>query len=75
MPRPAVPLRGSDPQLRGPSPPPTSVAFGLPQVDIYSFGVVLWELVTKEMPRRGFLRDVRVPDECPQVRRRAQPQV
>ena len=40
----------------------------LPQVDIYSFGVVLWELVTKEIPRRGALRDVRVPEECPQVR-------
>ena len=36
-----------------------------PQVDIYSFGVVLWEIVTKEMPRRGQLRDVEVPRECP----------
>jgi len=35
------------------------------QVDIYSFGVVLWEIVTKEMPRRGQLRDVEVPRECP----------
>jgi len=36
-------------------------------VDIYSFGVVLWEIVTREMPKRGRLRDVLVPDECPQV--------
>ena len=41
------------------------------QADIYSFGVVLWELVTKEMPFRGFLRDVHVPEECPQARLRA----
>ena len=33
--------------------------------DIYSFGVVLWEMCTKEMPIRGALRDVRVPEECP----------
>ena len=37
------------------------------QVDIYSFGVILWEIVTREMPMRGRLRDVTVPDECPQV--------
>jgi hypothetical protein len=36
---------------------------------MYSFGVVLWELVTKEIPRRGCLRDVLVPEECPQVRK------
>ena len=38
-----------------------------PQVDIYSVGVVLWELVTKEQALRAQLRDVRVPAECPQV--------
>ena len=34
---------------------------------MYSFGVVLWELVTREMRRRGSLRDVHVPRECPQA--------
>lgn len=34
------------------------------QVDVYSYGVVLWELVTNELPQRGHMRDVRVPDEC-----------
>lgn len=33
---------------------------------MYSFGVVLWEIATQEVPRRGFLRRTRVPDECPQ---------
>ena len=37
------------------------------QVDIYSLGVVLWEIATQEMPRRGFLRKTKVPIECPQV--------
>ncbi len=35
------------------------------RADIYSFGVVLWEIVTGERPVRGQLRDVRVPEECP----------
>ena len=26
---------------------------------------MLWEIVTQEMPIRGALRDVRVPQECP----------
>lgn len=34
---------------------------------MFSFGVVLWEIATQDMPRRGFLRPTRVPDECPQV--------
>ncbi|KAK9829478.1 hypothetical protein WJX72_006103 [[Myrmecia] bisecta] len=33
--------------------------------DIFSFGVVLWEICTTEIPIRGALRDVRVPEECP----------
>ena len=39
----------------------------MPQVDMYSFGVVLWEIATQEIPRRGFLHPTRVPDQCPQV--------
>ena len=35
------------------------------QADTFSYGVVLWELVTKEQTRRGNWRPVRVPDECP----------
>ena len=34
--------------------------------DMYSYGVVLWEICTGEVPVRGRMRDVRVPDECPQ---------
>ena len=37
------------------------------QVDMFSFGVVVWEIATQETPRRGFLRKTQVPDECPQV--------
>eukprot|EP00891_Asterochloris_glomerata_P004533 jgi/Astpho2/4533/Aster-00122 len=33
--------------------------------DMYSFGVLLWELVTTEVPLRGQLRPLRVPEECP----------
>ena len=35
------------------------------QVDIYSVGIILWELVTLMTPARGNLRSVRVPEECP----------
>eukprot|EP00884_Botryococcus_braunii_P016160 jgi/Botrbrau1/3227/Bobra.174_1s0004.2 len=34
--------------------------------DIYSFGVVLWEIVTGERPRRSCIRAPRVPEECSQ---------
>ncbi len=33
---------------------------------MYSFGVVLWEIITQETPSRGQLRDFQVPQECPQ---------
>ncbi len=35
------------------------------QADIFSYGVVLWEIVTHEQPTRGGVRDCRVPQECP----------
>ncbi|KAK9836640.1 hypothetical protein WJX74_005022 [Apatococcus lobatus] len=37
------------------------------KVDIYSFGVVLWEIVTSTSPRFGheWFRPPRVPEECP----------
>lgn len=34
--------------------------------DIYSFAVVLYEIVTGEIPVRGKLRDLDVPKECPE---------
>eukprot|EP00884_Botryococcus_braunii_P017069 jgi/Botrbrau1/4045/Bobra.152_3s0006.1 len=34
--------------------------------DIYSFGVLLWEIVTTDLPKRGGNREVKVPEECPQ---------
>ncbi|PRW57729.1 Serine threonine- kinase CTR1 [Chlorella sorokiniana] len=37
------------------------------KVDIYSWGVLLWEIVTGERPQRGQLRLPRVPEECPQA--------
>ena len=35
------------------------------QADIFSYGVILWEIVTHEQPSGGSLRDCRVPQECP----------
>lgn len=32
---------------------------------MYSFGVLLWEIVTGIVPTRGGLSDVSVPEECP----------
>ena len=36
-------------------------------VDLFSFHVLMWEVFTGEKPKRGTLRPVRVPDECPQA--------
>ena len=35
------------------------------QADIFSYGVILWEIVTHEQPSGGGLRDCKVPQECP----------
>lgn len=37
------------------------------KADMYSFGVVLYELVTLEFPSRGRLRSVCAPQECPAI--------
>ena len=37
-----------------------------PAADMFSYGVVLWEICTGEVPVRGRMRDVLVPSECPQ---------
>ena len=34
-------------------------------MDCFSYGVVLWEIITKEQTQRGNWRTVRVPEECP----------
>ncbi|KAL0046841.1 hypothetical protein WJX82_011234 [Trebouxia sp. C0006] len=35
------------------------------KADIFSYGVILWEVVTHEQPTRGGLRDSVCPQECP----------
>ncbi|KAL3150423.1 hypothetical protein ABBQ32_000259 [Trebouxia sp. C0010 RCD-2024] len=54
----------------------TSFTYAAPEVvmcqrsdqraDIFSYGVLLWELITQETPQRGNLRDLQIPQECPQ---------
>eukprot|EP00884_Botryococcus_braunii_P003547 jgi/Botrbrau1/13193/Bobra.0351s0006.1 len=36
------------------------------KADVFSFGVILWEICTGESPRRGRLRPLQAPDDCPQ---------
>ncbi|KAL4424194.1 hypothetical protein ABPG75_001495 [Micractinium tetrahymenae] len=36
------------------------------KADIYSMGVVLWEIATGELPSRGQMRELMVPEDCPQ---------
>ena len=34
------------------------------RADIFSYGVLVWELVTQERPQRGVLRDLQVNTMC-----------
>ena len=36
------------------------------KADIFSYGVVLWEVCTGDAPVRGGMRALRVPEECPE---------
>ncbi len=40
--------------------------FSCVQADCFSFGVCLWEICTRDIPMRGYLRDVQAPAECPE---------
>jgi len=46
----------------------TTLAVVSVQVDIYSFGVILWEIVTGEIPTRGRLTALMPGADCPKVR-------
>ena len=37
------------------------------KADIFSWGVVLWEICTGEAPARGDMRPLQAPEDCPQV--------
>ncbi|DBA87503.1 TPA: protein kinase activity protein [Trebouxia sp. C0004] len=37
------------------------------KADVYSLGVLLWEIITSDVPERGRMRPVKVPEECPEV--------
>ena len=36
------------------------------RADLFSFGVIMWEVLTHEIPVRGNLRGLHIPEEAPQ---------
>ncbi|KAK9804036.1 hypothetical protein WJX73_006238 [Symbiochloris irregularis] len=35
--------------------------------DIFQYAILVWELITRDLPIRGAVREVLVPDECPPI--------